>query len=297
MGRKKASSDTRDNVVSVRLDETSIQAIDLLVQSGLAQSRSEGAAQLIVMGIKSADDLLKQAQKLAENVQRIKNEMIDAVKKRNADVVRDLLSKNESLVNAKNEQGESAVLMSAYYHVNEIRDLLLAKGPDLDFFEACSVGDKARVQMIINLQPELINSHNRDGYTPLGLASFFGHLETVKFLLLKGANVNELSKDNQFKNTALHAAIAGSHKEIVQLLLEHKADVNIRSRGAIRAGYTALHIAAGKGEKDIALMLLDYGADLSARNDNGFTPIEYAKQKGFTELAEWLSNHPKENSF
>src|SRR4051794_16109852 len=110
MGRKKASSDTRDNVVSVRLDDTSIQTIDLLVQSGLAQSRSEGASLLIVLGIKSADDLLEQAKILAINVQRIKNDMIDAVKKRNVDKVRDLLNKDESLVNAQNELGETAVL-------------------------------------------------------------------------------------------------------------------------------------------------------------------------------------------
>jgi ankyrin repeat protein len=288
MARKKESS-TRDNVVSVRLDDSSIQAIDLLVQAGLAQSRSEGASQLINLGIQSGDALLQKAKFLAESVQKIKNEMIDAVKMRNIEKVKELLSKDESLANAQNEQGETAVLLSAYYHAKEIREMLLAKGPTLDLYEACAVGHTERIREILDAEPELVHVHNRDGYTPLGLASFFGHLETVKFLLTKNADVHQLSRDGQFNNTPLHAAIAGDHKEIVEILLKHGANVNARSEGAIRAGFTPLHVAAGKGNKEIASILLENGADINIKNEAGLTPAEYALQRGFKELADWLS--------
>lgn len=289
MGRKKEDSNTRDSVVSVRLDDSSIEAIDLLVESGLAQSRSEGAAQLIVRGINSSEDLLQQAKQLAESVQRIKNEMINAVKARNVNKVKELVIQDNSLVNAKNEQGETAVLMAAYYHAKEVKDVLLAKGPNLDLFEACAVGNTERIIDILEQDPGLINAYNRDGYTPLGLASFFGHLEAVKLLLQKGANIHELSRDGQFNNTALHAAVAGNYEEIVEILLQHQANVNARSKGAVRAGFTPLHLAAGRGQRNMVAALIEHGADRNATNDAGLTPGEYAIERGFTRIAEWLN--------
>lgn len=289
MGRKKEDSNTRDSVVSVRLDDSSIEAIDLLVESGLAQSRSEGAAQLIVRGINSSEDLLQQAKQLAESVQRVKNEMINAVKTRNVNKVKELVIQDDSLVNAQNEQGETAVLMAAYYHAKEVKDVLLAKGPNLDLFEACAVGNTERISDILEQQPGLINAYNRDGYTPLGLASFFGHLEAVKLLLQKGADIHELSRDGQFNNTALHAAVAGNYEGIVEILLHHQANVNARSKGAVRAGFTPLHVAAGRGQMNLVAALLEHGADRNATNDAGLTPGEYAIERGFTKLAEWLN--------
>lgn len=288
MSRKKESSNTRDSVVSVRLDDSSMEAIDLLVQSGLAQSRSEGAAQLIIRGISSAEDLLQQAKHLAESVQRIKNEMIDSIKARNVDKVKELVTQDGSLINAQNEQGETAVLMTAYYQAKEIKDVLLAKSPNLDLYESCAVGNTERTIEILERQPELINSYNQDGYTPLGLASFFGHLETVKMLLHKGADVHQLSRDGQFNNTALHAAVAGNYEEVVIALLQHKVNVNARSSGVLRAGFTPLHVAVGRGEMKLASFLIQHGADINARNDAGLTPGEYALERGFTKLAEWL---------
>jgi Arc/MetJ-type ribon-helix-helix transcriptional regulator len=78
------SQQNRNTVISVRVDGLSLQAIDLLVRSGLVQSRSEAVAQFVSLGIHSAGDLLEKANQLAENVQRVRGELMSAVKAREA---------------------------------------------------------------------------------------------------------------------------------------------------------------------------------------------------------------------
>src|SRR5439155_520320 len=64
-----------------------------------------------------------------------------------------------------------------------------------------------------------------DGFYPLGLAAFFGHLETARLLLARGADVKQVSR-NPMKVQALHSALAGNHREVARALLEAGAPVN-----------------------------------------------------------------------
>jgi ankyrin repeat protein len=64
--------------------------------------------------------------------------------------------------------------------------------------------------------------------TALHLASINKHLEIVQYLIEKRANVN--AKDVVFENTALHFASIRGHFEIVQCLIANSADVNAKSK-------------------------------------------------------------------
>src|SRR5438128_225474 len=110
-----ATTEPRSNVISVRLDGTSLQAVDLLVRAGLAQSRSEAAAQLLSMGIGAAATLLQQAQSIAEDVQRLRQEIVSAVKAKDVGRVRELLDRDPNLVHTRADQGVSLLLMAVYY--------------------------------------------------------------------------------------------------------------------------------------------------------------------------------------
>ncbi|XP_061709310.1 oxysterol-binding protein-related protein 1-like [Cydia pomonella] len=62
------------------------------------------------------------------------------------------------------------------------------------------------------------------GWTPLILASYFGHVDVVEALLEDGADVDDV---NEAGDTALHKASFIGNEELVILLLKHKADVNV----------------------------------------------------------------------
>jgi hypothetical protein len=85
---------TRNTVISVRVDGLSLQAIDLLVRAGLVQSRSEAVAQFVSLGIQSAGELLEKANQLADSVQRVRGEMMAAAKVRDIAKVGALLDQD-----------------------------------------------------------------------------------------------------------------------------------------------------------------------------------------------------------
>lgn len=280
---KENNTQTRSNVVSVRLDDTAIQALDLLVSSGLAQSRSEAAAQLIGIGVQSGGALLQQAKQLAESVQRIKNEMITAIKSKDVAKVKDLLDQDSSLVNTQTETGDTPILMAVYYGANEVKDLLLARGAELNIYEAAAVGDTKRVQTILESLPEQIRTYSHDGWTPLHLAAFFGHAETVRYLLDKQADHKAISQ-NGMGNTPLHAALAGRHTEASHLLIEAGSNPNTQDN----SGWTPLHLAAANGMKDMVRLLLSKGADKNLANNKSLTPLDLAKEKGDKDIIDLL---------
>ncbi|KAJ5637543.1 hypothetical protein N7490_007422 [Penicillium lividum] len=100
-----------------------------------------------------------------------------------------------------------------------------------------------------------INAHGEgDGYaTALQEASILGHLDVVQTLLDNNANPNIYGgKIGKKIGTALQAACAAGHHEIVLLLFRFNADAYIQ---AGRHG-TAIHIASTKGRDDIVQALL-----------------------------------------
>lgn len=79
----------------------------------------------------------------------------------------------------------------------------------------------------------------------------------------------------------LNAAVIGNNPAIVQTLLHHGADVNIRKgHGGDVGGYTPLHVAASVlADRKIVEMLLENKADPNIRGDDGNTPLDLVKQK------------------
>ena len=64
------------------------------------------------------------------------------------------------------------------------------------------------------------------GFKPLSEAAYNGHLETVKFLLLRGAQIDTQS---DLKDTPLHLASRDGFTDLVQLLLQCGANQEIRN--------------------------------------------------------------------
>ncbi len=207
----------------------------------------------------------------------------EQVKKGDLGAVRAALGEEPALLDAPNEAGQSSFLLAKYYRQSEVADYLLGLHPKLSIFDRCVAGQTETVLEEIDREPALLASQSSDGWMPLHLAAFFGHPELAKGLLNRGAVIDSRST-NAMKNTPLHAAAAGTKLELVELLLDHGADVNARQQG----GWTALHSAAQTGNREMAEILLAHGADVRARADNNQSPLDLALMHGHGEVATLL---------
>jgi uncharacterized protein len=166
--------------------------------------------------------------------------------------------------------------------------------------------------------------------TPLHYAVMHGQADIVKSLLEKGANVNVIGGD--FNTTPLYLAISVSSDEncpdpeiaeqllifgadpdfenehtivpplriafgnqcpeLVKLLLDYGADVNMRTK----RGLTLLQMAVVFGNTNMVELLLDYGADTDVVNNQGQTPLDMAVNRGCADIAEILRKHGAKTS-
>lgn len=193
------------------------------------------------------------------------------------------LRDNPSLSNSKNENGVSLLQFAAYYRNKNAIDIIRPYLNIIDIYEAASLGDNDIVVHVIEKNPSLLNAYSIDGFTPLGLASFFGHLELVKMLIEKGADPN-IAANNQLKVTPLHSACAISNYEIAEILIKNGADVNAKQMQSI----TPLHSAAHNGLTKLAKLLINNGANINSETDNRQTPLFMAEEKEFKETSELL---------
>eukprot|EP00930_Biecheleria_cincta_P097403 TRINITY_DN89117_c0_g1_i1.p1 TRINITY_DN89117_c0_g1~~TRINITY_DN89117_c0_g1_i1.p1 ORF type:complete len:382 (+),score=70.62 TRINITY_DN89117_c0_g1_i1:114-1259(+) len=126
------------------------------------------------------------------------------------------------------------------------------------------------------------------GLTPLHEAAMQGDIAKVKECLDSGANV--CIGDMQ-DVTPLHFACRCGHLEIVNALIEAKADIAAVTgdRGKY-AGRMPLHAAADNGSLPVIQRLLALGADLHAKDRDGRTPLHWAAitQAGSAKPAEAL---------
>lgn len=207
----------------------------------------------------------------------------DCVKSGDLAGVQRLLDEDPTLLNQKNESGQTAFLLASYYRQPAIADYLLGLGPDLDVHTATVAGKTDVVLQKIQDDPALLEAQSTDGWTALHLAAFFGRKETALALIKRGAAIDSRST-NSMKNTPLHAAAAGRQAELVDLLLDQGADVGAMQTG----GWTALHAAAQNGDLPMVQSLIAHGAQVQTRAENLQTPLDMAMLKGHGDVAELL---------
>ncbi len=214
-------------------------------------------------------------------------EFFAAIKEGRQERVACLLRAAPGLIHER-ENGCSPILLAAYNNQPKLANFLAEKAVALNIFEAAATGKTNHIVRILARDPQLVNAYSDDGYQPLGLACFYGHVETAKYLINAGARVNSPSQ-NKMKAAPLHSAAAGRHSELVKLLLEHAADPNALQEG----GFTPLHAAAQNGDVESVQLLIFYGADADVKSCKGKTPLDYAmenkKSKAISLLKEGIT--------
>lgn len=180
-----------------------------------------------------------------------------AIRRDNAGSIQRLLERGFD-PNTLNENGQTGLVMALQLDSMRAFDALLA----------------AR-----NLNVEIRNTKDE---SPLMLAAIKGHLDAVRALVARDADVNKTGW------TPLHYAASGTQPqqvEVIALLLEHHAYIDAASPN----GTTPLMMAAQYGTDASAQLLLSEGADPALKNQLGLTAVDFALRAEREELARTIA--------
>lgn len=240
----------------------------------------------------------------------------DAARKQDHQAIRSLLAQHAD-VNAKSDDGSTAILWAAHWNDSETADLLLRAGADANLAndfgmtplsQACTNANAAIVHALLKsgARPD---TPIATGETPLMTCAKTGTAEAVSLLLEYGAKVSATEPTQH--QTALMWAVNEHHPDIVKKLIDAHADLNARSK---QQGFTALHFAARQGDEECAKLLLAAGMDINVLTKpeanpggrggrsgivsalgfpksvsmDGFTPLLVATLRGQVGMAEFL---------
>lgn len=195
-----------------------------------------------------------------------------------------LLIANPKLAGMQTSHQVSPLMLCCYFKQPELSEIFIRHLESITFFEATALGKKDFVEAALLENPELVHDFSTDGFTALGLASYFGNEDVTRHLLLKGADPN-IASMNGYNVYPIHSAVAANYDMIAKMLIEAGADVNVVQM----SGATPLHSAAHNGNIELLIVLLEAGADVNAITEDGKTAADKASEKGFGEIAKILS--------
>ncbi|XP_049604821.1 ankyrin repeat and SAM domain-containing protein 6 isoform X1 [Syngnathus scovelli] len=119
-----------------------------------------------------------------------------------------------------------------------------------DVFSALKLGNSQLVKEILEEDPTQVNSSNQEGASPLMMAAVSGQLEVVQLMVEQKADIDK--QDGVHGWTALMQATYHGNKDVVKYLLSQGADVNLRAKN----GYTAFDLVMLLNDPDTELVRL-----------------------------------------
>ena len=209
---------------------------------------------------------------------------------------------------------------------SEIATLLINHGADINhyctagvnsFLIAAQSGDNKNIQLLLDkgISVDTKGLNKYEGQTALMFAANYNHLDTVKYLISCGANINATRNEGI---TALMIASKVGNEKLVEYLIQNGADINlITNQGAdafiyatqygnvscakllLDAGAdinhmdkdgSALHNATREGKYDSVKFLLEKGIDYYLKNPKGETALDIAKAKDDKRIISLLQN-------
>ena len=221
------------------------------------------------------------------------NPLHSAARGGNEAIIETLLSSGLD-IDSRDNDGTTPSMVAAAKGQEKTVNLLLSKGADphiknfigLNLLHAAAEGGNTShtliVRSILSFDIDINSKDDESSTTPLMIAVMENHVEVVKYLLQKGADIS-LTVGSEKRN-ALHTASEHGSIAAIELLLSHGLSVNSRDG----KGNTPLMCAAAFGQIESVNCLLKHGADPSLKGKGGWSLLHYAAQSGNVIIIETM---------
>lgn len=210
----------------------------------------------------------KEPQSNEKKVEAMEQQLIVSAEKGDTTNVLKLLEDGAD-INATDGRGRTAVMAATYNNKAETVKALIDKGADLNIRDD-------------NLDNVLLH------------AGAQGFLEIVKLAIDAGADTK---LTNRFGGTALIPASERGHVEVVRELLTH-SDIEVDHINNLHWTALLEAVILGSGgeqHQQIVQLLIDHGADVQIGDREGITPLQHAQKRGFQEIETILTKAEANN--
>lgn len=199
----------------------------------------------------------------------INEQLISAAEQGDTPTVMKLLS-NGADINGRDARGRTPVMAAT--HGNRVTTVkaLIQAGAD------------------INLRDNMLDN-------PFLYSGAEGLLDILKLTIAAGADPK---LTNRYGGTALIPAAQRGHVEVVREILMHtKVDINhINNVGWTALLEAIVHTDGGIKHQQIVQLLVDHGADVSIPDKEGVAPLQHAQKKNFAEIVDILTKASTRNT-
>ena len=194
-------------------------------------------------------------------------------------------------IDSRGNDGTTPLMVAAAKGEEKTVDLLLSKGADpyLKNFigrnllhAAAEGGNTSIVKSMLSCGINIDSKDDESSATPLIIAVKENHVEVMKYLLQKGADISLTTGSD--KRNALHIASQYGSVAAIEMLLSY----DLRPDSRDREGNTPLVCAAGCGQIEAVNCLLKHGADPFLRGEHGWSLLHVAAQSGNVIIIETL---------
>ena len=237
--------------------------------------------------------LLKRGANVEQRRKTGKSALFFAAQAGHLSVVQELLKNGASVDYSSNskEAATSLFIASQCGYVDIVRELVSFRSslnaPLQDgatpLFVACQGGHTEIVSCLLKSGAS-VNKCRKDMTSPLWIASQMGHSNVVNLLLYAGATIDQCREDG---STPLFKASHKGHGRVVETLLNHHIKPEL---GLLKNGQSALHGACLFGHLNIVKLLVDAGAQVNIRNQDGYLPSDLAELGQYNDILLYISS-------